>query len=180
MTTAYEALQALAEERLNDLDTSAPAKARSASLVPASQLGHLAWSRGLDYWSESWSESTKRELTRTTPRNLRQRGTRAAIDLALQAFAADLVVEEWWEQTPLGAPGTANAIVTIGSDLGGDVAAQNEVLRLLEREGRKSIHWDLVLGPAAYDQIAPASYLRVTTLVQVVGEQISGGGGPGQ
>lgn len=171
MPTAYDAYLATMAERLELLDTDAPATARNAGTVPLALLPHLAWSRSLDYWDPTWPASVKRQLVTNTPANLRRRGTRAAIDSALSAFGADIVVEEWHEQDPEGPPGTAIATALLGTELGSSTEAQDTARTLLGREGRYSIHWTLELGVAGIDAIAAVGNCRAAVLTQYTGVQ---------
>lgn len=170
--SAYDALIAVMAERIDAIDTGAVRRARDPLRAPARLLGHLAWSRGLDYWGE-WSETAKRQLVNDTPANMRIRGTREAIDNALAAFAAELVIEEWWERDPVGPRGTATATVALGASLGADASAQDLVSRLLERESRLSVHWALVLGVGGYSSVTQAAYARVTSLYTYTGAIVS-------
>lgn len=171
MPNAYDAIAEVMAERFGAIDTKLAEKVRNPLTCPAHLLGHLAWSRGLDYWDSSWSESVKRQLILLTPANLRIRGTRRAINNALAAFAADLTVEEWWEQDPEGTPGTGIATIALGADIGVDVDAQALIVLLLSRESRKSMHWELALGVGGFCAIGDEARARVTTLYQYSGEQ---------
>lgn len=158
------------QERFDALDTKMPEKARDPLRAPAHLLGHLAWSRGLDYWGD-FSLSTKRQLANLAPANLRIRGTRAAIDNAVAAFATELEIEEWWETDPEGIPGTATATIAEGSYLETDPATQSIIVRLLARESRKSIHWLVITLISGLDALASEARSRVGTLYQFSGVQ---------
>lgn len=170
MSNAYDAFVQVCRERFEAIDTKAAERSRDALRAPAALLGHLAWSRGVDYWGE-WSDNVKRQVIDQNPVNLRKRGTRDAINVALAPFAAELTVEEWWEQDPEGDAGTATATVSLGANLGLDGDAQELVLRLLARESRKSIHWDLVLGVSGFTAIGDEGRARATSLYQFSGVQ---------
>lgn len=170
MPKAFDAILTVMKERFYALDTKMPEKARDADECPAALLGHLGWSRGLDYWGD-WTEEQKRALIKSTPANLRIRGTRAAINAAVAAFATELTLEEWFEQSPEGDPGTARATVESGSFVESDPEALQTILDLLEREGRKSIHWTLIVAIAGTDAIGDEARGRVASLYQYTGAQ---------
>jgi phage tail P2-like protein len=172
MPNAYQAVLQVMQERFDALPTSTPRAARNPTVSPVQQLGHLAWSRGLDYWDPAWPESVKRQLALVAPTNLRRRGTRAAIESALDAFASQLVIEEWWEQTPEGVPCTANAQVIAGTALGTSVEAQETVQRILARESRLACHFDIIVGETAVDAVGPFGSARAAVLHQYSGAQI--------
>jgi phage tail P2-like protein len=166
-------------ERCGALDPSWPEKVRSAVTCPANMLGHLGWSRGLDYWEPGWPEAVKRELVRTTPQRLRQRGTLSAIYAAIAGFGGDVRIVEWWVdpvtgtlRNPLGPAMTAEAIISVGAAISQDGNVQDQLLRVLEREGRKSLHWDLFLEAGGGSAIAVESYMRAHVLVQHSGVQV--------
>jgi phage tail P2-like protein len=171
MPEAYTSFLEVLGSRLEPLNTDAPAEVRDATTVPLPLLAHLAWSRGLDYWDSTWAEPIKRQLTNDTPANLRIRGTRAAIDTALATFTASLDIQEWFEQSPEGLPGTATATVLPGSALANDTEGQTTISKILEREGRLSTHWALLVGDIGSSAIAPAGAARVTVLTQYSGVQ---------
>ena len=168
--TAYQAYIQVARERFEALDTKTAQKTRDPLQAPVSLLGHLGWSRGLDYWGD-WTEAEKRALINQAPANLRIRGTRQAINNALEAFSQELTIEEWWEQTPEGVPGTATVTAPVGATLLENQESQALVVRLLARESRKSIHWTLILGVDGECSIGDEARLRVTSLYQFSGEQ---------
>lgn len=172
MPSAFDALLATAGARFEALDTDAPATARDAAACPAALLGHLAWSRGLDHWSSDWSEATRRELVRQTPSVVRRRGTRAAIDAVAAVFGSQVDVEEWWETTPRGTPGTARASVAFESRVATTPEAQDELRVLLVREGRASVHWTLRLEGMAAVRMGTRSKLRSNLLLQTTGVQL--------
>ena len=171
MVSAYEALLDTTAARLGSLNTDAAAEVRDASRCPAPLLPHLAWSRGLDYWGSGWPEDVKRELIRQTPANLRRRGTRAAIDAAIGAFDTEIDIREWWEEEPHGAPGTAVASVEADSPIGKIVGGQEALRSILEREGRASVHWTLLIGQHALGALRLTGAARVGVLVQLGGTQ---------
>lgn len=170
MSDAYTALRETIAEKYAAIDMKGPEKARSAENCPAPILGHLAWSVGLDYWG-NWDEATKRAVILQAPANLRIRGTRAAVEGALAPFGEDIVIEEWWEQTPEGVPGTARLTVDLDSAIVQDGAAQDFIRRLLARESRKSIHWTVIVPVEGAVSAAPVGRARVATLYQYSGVQ---------
>lgn len=169
MLSAYDALVQVMRERFAAIDTQAPARARNPEISPAAQLSHLAWSRGLDYWSEDWTADQQRAFIKQAPANLRRRGTRAAIDSAVAAYDTELTLEEWWEQTPEGDPCTGIVTVEPGSFVETDPDALDTIRRLLNRESRKAMHWTIAVGITGEVAIAAEARVRVTSLCQFSG-----------
>lgn len=170
MSSAYEALNQVIAERLGAIDTKLPEKCRDPLRVPEPLIGHLGWSRGLDYWGD-FTLATKRALVNQAPANLRIRGTRAAINSAIAAFAAELELEEWWEQDPVGDRGTAKATIVAGSYLETDAEAQDTVARLLLREGRRAVHCALIALIEGAPLVQTAQIGRAAMLYQFSGVQ---------
>lgn len=171
MPNAYQALLETAASRMDALETNAPSKARSALTCPSTLLGHLAWSRGLDHWSSSWSEPVKRGLILRAPAVARTRGTRAAIDAVAAVFGTQVDIDEWWQQAPEGARGTARASVLVDSPLGQSPGSQDELRALLAREGRASVHWNVRLEGAGSVQFVARAACRVNVLILTDGVQ---------
>lgn len=167
--SAAAALAQVCSERLDALDAHAARVARDSLAVQASQLGHLAWSRGLDYWDPAWPESVKRQLVSQIPAGLRTRGTRMGLIRAIEAFLAEVVIEEWWETGPPGTPGTATATVLLGTDLGTSIESQETLLRIIHRESRLACHFTLNLGVSAVASVAAKGIARVGVLTQYTG-----------
>lgn len=167
--SAYDALVQVMRERFAAIDTQTPRRACNPDVSPESQLAHLAWSRGLDYWSDDWTEAQQRAFVRQVAANRRRRGTRAAIDTAVAAYDTELTLEEWWEQTPEGNPGTGIATVESGSFVETDADALDTIRRLLSRESRKALHWTIAVGITGSIAVAAEARVRVTSLCQFSG-----------
>lgn len=168
MNSADAILQVM-QERFDALDMELAEKSRDPLRVPASQIGHLAWSRGLDYWNSAWTLSEKRQIVNEVPERLRRRGTAQAVDDALEIYP-DLTAVEWHEQVPEGDPGTGVVETVYGSGLIVDPYTQGEVYSLLARESRVSIHWELRLTTTGASAIGDEARGRFATLYYLSGE----------
>lgn len=73
---------------------------------PASLLPWLAWAMSVDQWEADWSESQKREVIRQSVAVHRIKGTRGAVQGAINALGYTVTIKEWWEQDPKSAPFT--------------------------------------------------------------------------
>lgn len=60
----------------------------------------------MEDWDGDWPESTQRAVIRAAIPLRRIRGTRAAVENAVRPYCSTLVLREWWETTPHGAPHT--------------------------------------------------------------------------
>jgi len=171
MPNAMDALDQVESERLAALDSASARKARNPAACLPEHLGHLAWSRGLDYWANEWTTAQKRDVILRTPANLRIRGTRGAIENALSIYLSDLQILEWFEQVPEADRGTALANITMGSSLAQSAVNQEIVRRILGRESRKSLHWTLALDLIGASAVGDEAYARTTVLYQYSGVQ---------
>jgi len=82
-----------------------------ADTCPTSLLGFLAWSLSVDEWDPAWSEQTMREAIRIAPLLAQRKGTIWALENALNQFGMETNVREWWETSPMGAPGTFEVVI---------------------------------------------------------------------
>ena len=65
----------------------------------------------------------------------------------------------------------ARALIEADSSIQGSLEAQKEVSRLLEREGRASVHWSIIVGVGGADVVGTLGVARVASLVQLEGVQ---------
>lgn len=73
---------------------------------PPAFLPYLAWALSVDYWDEAWSEATKRSAVRASFFVHKHKGTIGALRRVVEPLGYLIEVDEWWEQDPLGQPGT--------------------------------------------------------------------------
>ncbi len=106
------------EERLFSL----PVQMISKDPVTADvgMLDHLAWEYSVDVWDIDWSEGTKRKVIALADEIHRHKGTRHAVQRALEAFDVRMDLLEWWEESPEGTPGTFIVTVFNGETMAGD------------------------------------------------------------
>lgn len=171
MPDAFDALAEVIEERFAQHEPRQAERARDATQSSADQLGHLAWSRGLDYWDSAWSEAQKREIISLTPLNLRRRGTIGAIKYSLAALAGELELVEWFDMTPVGDRCTGDCTIEAGSYVETDATAQQTIARVLGRESRGSMHWTLIAAVTSEPVLGIEEAARFTTLHQFSGVQ---------
>jgi len=73
---------------------------------PARLLPYLAWAFSVDRWDPAWSEATKRSVIRAAFYVHQHKGTISALRRVVEPLGYLLEVEEWWETSPAGVPGT--------------------------------------------------------------------------
>lgn len=106
------------------------------SRCPPQLLPWLAWATSVDIWFDSENDLEqesirRRELIRQSAFVHQYKGTRAAIQQALHAFAnISITLTEWWQQTPQGFPHTFKLDLLVnGNTLGAGSAELNRKLK---------------------------------------------------
>ena len=94
---------------------------------PGALLPWLAWTLSVDKWDTAWSETQKRQVIKNSIAIHRYKGTRAALEGALESLGFAVEVEEWWQTDPAGTPGTFDLIVQIPGGYAVDAAAYSLV-----------------------------------------------------
>lgn len=73
---------------------------------PAHLLHQLAWAWSVDRWDNNWSEAVKRSAIRSAFYVHAHKGTIGALRRVVEPLGYLIEVQEWWETTPGGVPGT--------------------------------------------------------------------------
>ncbi|QLG93277.1 phage tail protein I [Pseudomonas yamanorum] len=73
---------------------------------PAHLLHQLAWAWSVDRWDNNWSEAVKRAAIRSAFYVHAHKGTIGALRRVVEPLGYLIEVQEWWETTPKGVPGT--------------------------------------------------------------------------
>lgn len=105
---------------------------KSAAACPMAVLPWLAWERGVDEWSDDWSEQQQRAVIQASITQHRKRGTAAAVEEALATIGITVRIQEWHKQQPLGAPYTYKLLVDVGQ-IGVSQVQLQRMLRVVER-----------------------------------------------
>lgn len=83
---------------------------------PLDLLPWLAWAVSVDSWRSHWSEDVKRRTVANSIDMHRIKGTRPAVELAIESLGFDCRLLEWFQETPKAAPGTFKLDVYIEDD----------------------------------------------------------------
>ncbi|MFP5497048.1 phage tail protein I [Pseudomonas sp. P7779] len=73
---------------------------------PAHLLHQLAWAWSVDRWDNNWSEAIKRSAIRSAFYVHAHKGTIGALRRVVEPLGYLIEVQEWWQTTPKGVPGT--------------------------------------------------------------------------
>ncbi|WP_331831869.1 phage tail protein I [Pseudomonas sp. LH21] len=98
---------------------------------PAHLLYQLAWAWSVDRWDDTWSEAVKRSVIRSAFFVHAHKGTIGALRRVVEPFGYLIEVSEWWQQWPLGRPGTFGLKIGV-SDGGIDEETYRELASLLD------------------------------------------------
>ncbi|XNS77607.1 phage tail protein I (plasmid) [Vibrio cyclitrophicus] len=85
-------------------------------LCPLEVLPFLAWALSVDSWRSDWSETVKRRMVFNSLSIHRIKGTRPAVELAIDGLGLDYEITEWFESAPEAEPGTFKLDIFINDD----------------------------------------------------------------
>lgn len=106
---------------------------------PEALLPYLAWSLSVDVWNDAWPVNRKRRVVANAPYIHSIKGTRRAIEMALDDIDAQAFITEWFEETPRGVPGTFRVDVLYEHENPQDFnEARSEVRQMVLRTKPKS------------------------------------------
>ncbi|OHV11199.1 phage tail protein I [Kushneria phosphatilytica] len=127
------ALERAAAEALAELER-VPVPLRTLwnpDTCPAPLLPYLAWAFSVDRWDPTWSESAKRSVVKAAFYVHQHKGTISALRRVVEPLGYLLEVEEWWQQSPEGEPGTFALRIGV-TDTGITEGTYTEMTRLVE------------------------------------------------
>lgn len=165
--TAHEIALSAAASRISDVPVPLRALYQPAA-TPMAALPALAWSYSLDEWDTSWTEAQKRQAVAGSLYVHRHKGTSGAVKRALSALGLDVQVQEWFSQTPAGAPFTFRLLLT-GDQVGFDQAALQRLLYVVASTKNLRSHLSDVVPrvvTTAGPQVAAMSHVGSEITVQ--------------
>ncbi|WP_333983519.1 phage tail protein I [Ectopseudomonas khazarica] len=80
---------------------------------PVELLPYLAWALSVDRWSQAWPESAKRAAINAAYFIHAHKGTIGALRRVVEPLGYLIEVREWWEEVPLGVPGTFRLLIGV-------------------------------------------------------------------
>jgi phage tail P2-like protein len=136
---------------------------------PAIVLPWLAWAVSVDEWDPSWSESQQRQVIKNSPIVHRHKGTRGAMEAALESLGFGVEVIEWWEKVPKGTPGTFDLNIFIPAGYAVDQATYDEVEQVaLKAKNIRSHLGNIQLTPASLSQMPTYSAAVLSGIITTV------------
>lgn len=110
--TKQERAISLATARLGDIAVPT-GEIYDADLCPIDLLPWLAWSMNVSTWDAGWSENQKRSAIKSQFLIHKLKGTVKSVNETADSFGVDVILQEWFQQTPIGDPYTFKALVSI-------------------------------------------------------------------
>ncbi|MFW1844336.1 phage tail protein I [Acinetobacter pittii] len=74
--------------------------------APSDFLSILAWQFSVDRWQDDWPDEVKRTQIKNSIKVHTYKGTNFALRSIVESFGYSLTIHEWWQETPMNAPGT--------------------------------------------------------------------------
>ena len=157
----------------------------NADRCPVNLLPFLAWACSVDRWDDAWPESIKRGTIKASYFIHKHKGTIAAVRRVVESLGYLIRITEWWQTTPLGAPGTFRLDVGV-LDTGITDAMFQEMERLIADAKPVSRHLtglalylesrgQVQIGLAAYHGDAMTVYPWIAEEIEVRGTLLQAG-----
>ncbi|WP_317233337.1 phage tail protein I [Stenotrophomonas maltophilia] len=145
-----------------------------ADRCPAALLPWLAWALSVDEWKAYWPEAVKRARVRAAIAIQRRKGTWGSVRDVVAAFGGSILIREWWEMQPPGAPHTFEAVMTIANQGGETATAKfvDDVIGEITRTKPVRSHFTFTQGMQASTGIGALAGAHGTTFrrIQLIGE----------
>lgn len=132
---------------------------------PIEVLPWLAWALSVDDWSSDWSESIKRQVVANSLDLHRIKGTRPAIEHGLNSLSLNTDIQEWFETTPQGVPGTFNVDVFVDNQ-GITTQLIESIHRSVKSNKRGTAHYSLTMNLAADSNEYHGGVLQLTSEIE--------------
>ncbi|PNS09583.1 phage tail protein I [Solilutibacter silvestris] len=140
---------------------------------PVALLPWLAWAMSVDTWEPTWPENIKRSLIRNAIDIQRRKGTARSVHQVVEAFGGSVVLTEWWEKSPTGAPHTFDMVLAFsgagaGAGAGADSAAYvDAVISEVERAKPVRSHFTFTQAVQAQTQVGQVAAGRAAVYARL-------------
>jgi len=175
--TPLEQELARATATIDALDPAVIETIWDAWACPAALLPWLAWALSIDVWDDAWPEVTKRQAIADSPYYHRIKGTRLAVEMALDLAGRPYDIVEWFEAVPTRRRGTAFVMFEAPLDQIGPLLAR--VRRFADAAKPKSRAIFLAAGEIVPGEIPVGGGIVADELITIepyayAGEEVDG------
>jgi phage tail P2-like protein len=137
---------------------------------PLELLAWLAYAYSVDVWRDSWPESTKRAMVANAIEIHKYKGTVGGFEKALEVIGINIELVEWFNQDPIGRPGTIELTLHLGDNFDPNAAvmlgseAIGDILKIINLSKRHSIHYAFRISMESTTGVGVASSLQINRL----------------
>lgn len=140
----------------------------NADTCPPALLGWLAWAVSVDEWNPDWPDQVKRDAIKTAPLLHKRKGTLWALEYAMASLRVTPEVTEWWQTTPISAPGTfvLTAVVdlaTVAGDIVNTLKLQVDKVKPVSRQYTIRLKTQTSSNTTLASVTTPAAVMQLTT-----------------
>lgn len=126
---------------------------------PANLLPWLAWGMSVDEWNPDWSEQQKRDLIAASVDIHRKKGTIGAVKAVARSFNRNILIKEWWQETPAGVPHTFRITLSTGS---ASIEVQSSVQKAIEQV--KPVRSYMIVDQFSNEFLSPLNVFTTATI----------------
>jgi phage tail P2-like protein len=165
-----------ASQLLKDLEKTAlkisDLEAKNKDVLNADKLAEnllpwLGWAFSVDSWSDNWREDVKRDMVQKTISLHQTKGTKKAIQRALDVVGVFANITEWWEMTPQGKPHTFEIDAFVNDNINPDapviisLEVQKRLIDLINNVKPARSHFSFKLGAKFEAKVSLGAVCRV-------------------
>lgn len=99
-----------------------------ADLCPTELLPWLAWAMNVETWDAGWSEIQKRNTIKNQFQIHRVKGTAESVNKSADGFGVDVIITEWFQETPPADPYTFKALISLPT---AEIAQQESIQKAI-------------------------------------------------
>lgn len=168
-TTLEKAIMAAVLKQYGKLPISAKRKLWNPDTCPMPLLPWLAWTFGLESWSNDWSEAVKRARVRGAIPVAKRRGTIGSMRRLLESYGGNMTIKEWWQYTPPREPHTFDITVVLNGKDGQSATAQfvQEVIDDIHRTKPVRSHFKFTQGLQVNGELKVAGCVRLIQFARI-------------
>ncbi|MGO2147504.1 phage tail protein I [Halomonas sp.] len=133
---------------------------------PVQHLPFLAWAFSVEQWHETWPESVKRRVISNSAELHRIKGTRPAVELAMESLGVSVELTEWYEASPPLPRGTFSAVLYVNENLTPEAPTllsdmlYTQLRRAIDNAKNTRSHYEFKVGARLRSSVGVSSALK--------------------